>query len=57
MHVHVRRAGNEVKLWLEPEIAIAESSGFNAKALGEIVELIASRRAEIERAWNGHFGD
>jgi hypothetical protein len=56
-HVHVRRGDAEAKLWLEPEIAIADSEGFNARTLAEIVQLIAARRREIERAWREHFGD
>jgi hypothetical protein len=40
-----------------PEIAIAESSGFNARTLGEIIKLISERREEIMRAWHEYFGD
>lgn len=57
MHVHVRRGRDEVKVWLEPELAVGSSFGFNAKTVSEVVELVASRREEIERAWHDHFGD
>jgi hypothetical protein len=30
-HVHVSGGGNEAKIWLEPEVAVAESYGFNAR--------------------------
>ncbi len=56
LHVHVRRGKEEAKLWIDPDVAIAESSGFNAKTLGEIVQLVSGRRDEIERAWHDYFG-
>jgi len=57
LHVHVRSGANEAKIWLEPDIAVAGSYGFNARTLGEIVAMIAARRDEIEEAWHGYFGD
>ena len=33
-HVHVYGAGRDAKFWLEPEISIADSHGFNSKELG-----------------------
>lgn len=56
-HVHVRSGGNEAKIWLEPNVAVAASYGFNAKTLGEIIEMISSRREEIDKVWHEHFGD
>ena len=38
-HVHVRRAGDEAKLWLRPEVAVAESFGFNAAELNALVRI------------------
>ena len=32
-HVHVRRGGEEAKFWLAPEVAVAESFGFNVGEL------------------------
>jgi hypothetical protein len=57
VHVHVRSGGYETKIWLEPEIAIAESFGYDARALNSIVRIVMERREEIERAWREHFGD
>ena len=56
-HVHARRAGDEAKLWLRPEVAVAESFGFNAAELNALVRIVREERARIERAWNGYFGD
>ncbi len=29
-HIHVMKGGAEMKIWLEPQISVAESHGFNA---------------------------
>lgn len=57
IHVHVRQGDAEAKVWLDPEVAIAESRRFNARTLGEILELVSARRQQIEEAWHGHFRD
>ncbi|HVV93776.1 MAG TPA: DUF4160 domain-containing protein [Hyphomicrobiales bacterium] len=58
MHVHVRRGGAEAKLWLEAgQVTVAESHGFDARTLGDIVRMVAARRAVIEEAWHDHFAD
>jgi hypothetical protein len=56
VHVHVRASGSEAKLWLDPEIRVASSSGFDAGTLRELVGVASSRRDEIERAWHEYFG-
>jgi hypothetical protein len=57
MHIHVRRAGDEAKLWLRPEVVVAESFGFNAAELNALVRMVREERARVERMWNGYFGD
>ena len=57
VHVHVRSGGYETKIWLEPEIAIAESFGYDARTLKTIVRIVIERREEIERAWRDHIRD
>ncbi len=56
-HVHVKRAGDEAKFWLTPDIAVADSFGFNAAELNALLKLVRRERARIERAWNDYFGD
>lgn len=36
MHIHVLKAENEAKYWLEPKIELAENFGFNGKELNYI---------------------
>jgi hypothetical protein len=55
-HVHVRRGRDEAKFSLKPEVAVADSFGFNAAELNALVRIVNEERARIERAWNGHFG-
>lgn len=56
LHVHVRRGGDRAKVWLAPNAVLAESAGFNAQELRVLLEIARRRRADIERAWNEHFG-
>lgn len=56
VHIHADSADGKAKLWLYPEVKIVSSAGFNRKELTDIVAIVASRRDEIERAWNEYFG-
>jgi hypothetical protein len=56
-HIHVKGAGKDAKIWLEPEVTIAESYGFNSAELARILRTILERRSAILRAWNDHFGN
>ena len=55
-HIHVRRGAEEAKIWLEPEVAVAESFGLNAKALNALSRIVEDERAFQLRAWHDHFG-
>ncbi|MGR6430114.1 DUF4160 domain-containing protein [Rhizobium sp. PAMB 3182] len=57
MHIHVRCAGCEAKVWLEPAIGVAESRGFNRKELSVIVRKVIDNRHLITQAWHEHFSD
>ena len=56
VHVHVRGGGSEAKLWLEPQVRVATSHGFDAGALRELVGVAEGNREMIERAWHDYFG-
>jgi len=53
----VKAAGKDAKIWLEPEIAIAESYGFNSVELTRILRIVTNRRDLILRAWHDYFGN
>jgi hypothetical protein len=56
-HVHVKGGGRDAKIWLEPELTIAESYGFNSRELARILQTVAENRDLILRAWHEHFGN
>ena len=56
-HVHVKGGGCDAKIWLEPEIALDDSYGFNPRELSTILRIVAENRERLLRAWNDHFAD
>jgi Domain of unknown function (DUF4160) len=57
LHVHVRGAEGDAKFWLHPQVKLADSDGFSARALRELIGVVEVNKALIERAWNEHFDD
>ena len=55
IHVHVRSHKGEAKIWLSP-VSVAESDGFDAKTLRELLSIAADNSVLIERTWHEHFG-
>ncbi len=55
LHVHVRSAEGEAKFWIKPQVAVAESVGYDARALKELSAVIAGHAELIERTWNDYF--
>jgi hypothetical protein len=56
-HVHVKGGGRDAKIWLEPDVSIADSYGFNARELATILRVVNENRDRILRAWHDHFGN
>jgi len=56
VHVHADGDGGEAKFWLSPKVRVAESVGFDRRRLADLLEVVETRRDEIERAWHEHFG-
>ncbi|BCH55044.1 DUF4160 domain-containing protein [Agrobacterium vitis] len=57
IHVHVRSAQGEAKIWLEPTIGLSESFGFNSRELSAIIKIVIDNRAAFTRAWGEYFGN
>ena len=55
-HVHVRRDGNEVKIWLS-DCTLAKNTGFRDHELAEIRKKVEEQRDQFLRIWHDHFGD
>ena len=56
IHVHVRKDGKRAKLWLNP-VGLSNNQGFTSKEVNRLVQIVETRRDEIERAWHEHFGN
>lgn len=56
VHIHAEKDGAEAKLWLYPQVKVAESFGFSRHELVELMRVVYARRGSIERAWYDHFG-
>jgi Domain of unknown function (DUF4160) len=56
-HVHVKRRGCDAKIWLEPELSIADSYGFNSRELARILRVVSENRDRILRDWHEHFAN
>ena len=56
MHVHVVKAENEAKFWLEPAIELAENYGFNNKEIKKITKMVETYGNEFKRQFAAHIG-
>ena len=56
IHIHALSSDGEAKFWLNPTVRVADSIGFSARALRELLEVVERRRTVIEEAWHEHFG-
>lgn len=55
-HVHVMdQAGRVAKFWLEPEIALYDDGGLNARDLRIASTRIEEKREEYLKRWEEHF--
>ncbi len=55
VHIHVQKAENIAKFWIEPEVILAESYGFQASELRSLTRIIEQRRELIRESWHEHF--
>ena len=55
MHIHVRSADGEAKFWLAPIVYLADSDGYDARALRELRDVVTNNKMLIERIWNEYF--
>ena len=56
MHVHVVKAENEAKFWLEPVIELAENFGFNNKEIKKIIKMVETYGNEFKQQFAAHIG-
>ena len=56
MHIHVLKAENEAKFWLEPTIELAENFGFNNKEIRKITKMVETYGNEFKQQFAAHIG-
>ncbi|WP_421238380.1 DUF4160 domain-containing protein [Aeromonas enteropelogenes] len=54
-HIHVSKAGNEAKAWLEPAPLLARNDGFGARELRELMAIVTEHRAFFVEKWHEYF--
>ncbi|WP_230631956.1 DUF4160 domain-containing protein [Sphingomonas sp. Leaf37] len=54
-HVHVDRGEATIKVWLTP-VEVAESRGFRAHEINDILTMVAEHRAMLVERWHEYFG-
>ncbi|SEO51273.1 protein of unknown function [Duganella sp. CF517] len=57
VHVHVQGQGGLAKIWIEPEVTAAHSSGIPAKTMRELVRFVAEHRDYFIDMWKEYFDD
>jgi hypothetical protein len=55
MHVHIVTSDGEAKIWMEPEIELANNYGLSEQVLNRALKLVSDRQQEIRDAWHEHF--
>ena len=56
MHIHVVKAKNEAKYWLEPDIELAENFGFSSKELSFIEKILKENGDDFKIKFARHTG-
>ena len=55
MHVHIVSGDGEAKFWLEPDLMLATSHGYNRKQLKKVESIVEERQNEFISAWQKYF--
>lgn len=55
LHVHVRQGSAKAKIWLEPDVMVADSFGMTAQELRELVRVARQNKDAFAKAWKDHF--
>ena len=54
-HIHVIKAENEAKFWLEPVIELVENYGFNSKEIKNITQIVEQYGDEFKCKFTEHI--
>lgn len=53
--MHILASDGEAKFWIELIISLFKFTGFSAKQLTRIQNLVEEHKDEIKRSWKKHF--
>jgi hypothetical protein len=53
-HIHVSGPDGEVKIWLEPDIEVSKIVHMSDTEVNDILEIVKSRKEEIDEFWIKH---
>ncbi len=56
IHIHIVKAENEAKYWLEPDIELAENFGFSSKELSFIEKILKENGDDFKVKFARHTG-
>jgi hypothetical protein len=54
-HIHVSTANGTAKIWIEPEIALADFYSLSSWELTEIIKIVEDNKDGFIEKWNLHF--
>ncbi len=56
IHIHAQQGDAEAKFWLQPDVVIADSRGFDRRTLADLRRVVLENGELIERRWHDYFG-
>lgn len=54
-HVHIRKDGTEVKIWLS-DVSVARNAGVKSHDVRELQKIVMQHKDEFLEKWNEYFG-
>ncbi len=55
-HIHVRKDRKIAKFWLEPDVSLAKSWGFQSRELKAIRNVVEDNQEMFKKRWYDYFG-
>jgi len=55
-HIHIdHKDGRSMKIWLQPEVSLANNYGVNQKTLRKMLKRAEEKQVEYLEEWHAHF--
>lgn len=55
MHIHIIDGNKNAKVWLEPQIELAEKKGFKEFEINKILKIVEENECDFREKWEKHF--